>query len=345
MPDDNQATAAKAAQEPEPIIEVDPNEPDPAKAITRSYKPADADIAAAARDRGGDGAGSTQVDPNDPLMKSREVRRRLSRMARNYDQRLADQEARHRQEMADMRKELDAIKLERNEDTSKLDTEHEREMAGLQEKLAAAIEKGDSGEQARLQVAITRAENTYWAKKQHLATGTKPVQRDDQRQQQQQRDQPTRQGPTAAGARFITANEDWWEDDEFKLERNYANQIFADLTKNEGYDANDDDTFREIARRVKTKFPSLDVKPGRAEAGDDAGDGEGKTGTKPIVKNGALNAQDRGGQQPRGRGRITLTQADIATMRTTRLDPMNNTHVMQYMREKQAMEATSGGRG
>jgi len=346
---DNQETAGKAQEPASQIIEIDLDAADPEKTITR--RAAD-DIASAARGDNDDDRGAARdADANDPLMKSKEMRRRLARMNRSFDQRLAEREAAHQREIADLRKRLDGLTLEKTDASAGADAAHEANMTKLQADLEAANERGDSKEAAAISRKMARAEGQYWATKQaaagsHAGTGGGAAAAAATAQAA-----AARTGPTAAGSRFILANEDWWEDPEFKLERQYANSLYADLVK-EGYDGNDDETFNEIAARVKKKFPSLGIqsgRKGRTEDGDDDGDTRGNdtrgtdgNGHRRVARNGATNFQDRGsggGNDVSRRGRVVITPADQSTMISAGMDPRNNAHVMQFVREKIALGA------
>lgn len=339
-------------------ISVDLNETDPDKAVRRESRPR-SDIASDVRDNA---AGRSHSNAE------REMFKRMSRFSRSiekkFDQRLAEAEARHQREMSDLRKSYDGVKVEGRDEQAA--TDHEAKMADFQRQLEAAIERGDSAAQARITTEMMKADGAYHAK---LAGAT---QRRDTagtgNEGAAQAQAVRRTGPTQAGARFITANGDWWDDPEFAVEKDAAGGIYVRLTNDEGWDANSDDTFEEVARRLKTKFPDLPVavkggKRLKAKADDDdqddLGDGpddgddddddedadlersvrQGREQSRQRPRRAAAASfQDRGGDGGRSE-RATLSQQDIKTMRDSNLDPNNNKHVLTFLGEKQAYVA------
>lgn len=349
MEDSNQGAAA--ADAPETEISADLSEADPTRAVTRRRSPPSDDIASQTRDNA---RGSMKRTPFE-----RELFKRMSRLERNFDQKMAVQNAENQRQISALREENERLRLERNGGGASTDSDHDRAMAALQEKLAAANERGDSAEAAKITGEMARAEGAYHAKlagtavrrdaggadpnagaaRQAGAAGNAPV-------------APT--GPTPAGARFITANEDWWEDPDCEIEKSAASQIYLKLVNEEGFSNNSDDTFDEVAARLRQKFPRLDVRAAsrraRSEPGleDDGGDredrrqaddddGQHRNPRRAV----APSFQDRGGADDNrsGRNRRTLTGQDIKTMRAVGMDPSNNDHVLRFLREQQSLEA------
>lgn len=372
MANESQARAA-----PERVISVDLSEGDPSKAISR--RAARSDIAAHVRDD--DDRGNRAAPKRSKT--EQELFKRMTRMQRsltqNFDQKLANQQAEHQRELADLRKQYETgVDVERG-GAAELKSAHEKAMAELERQLTEANEKGDSAGIARITTAMIKADGEYHAKASGTqarrdVTGVDPNKGGQQRQQQQQ---PVAKGPTAAGSRFILANEDWWEDPEFAMEKAAASTIFLDLVKNEGFSDNDDETFKEVAKRLKAKFTNLPVvgvrKRGsrnqeRDEGGDTEGDdgpGDGdddEDGDDEGRDRDRDRERDRGGNGNEGRGRApamrvtdrgagngrvsqgnrrTLTSEEIATMRKVGLNPESDKDVMSFMKEAVAMENAS----
>lgn len=348
MSDSTQARATRRA--PETVISVDLTEADGTKAVTRTAKPAD--IAASVRDDQG-GGDRQNYSPAERKMFTR-MSRFQKNISRQFDQKLADQEARHQQELSTLRKQYEGVSVERGGDQEAA-TAHERAMKDLQDKLAAANEKGDSTEAARLTSEMIRADGAYHAK----LSGTK--QRADTSgagtgtQQQQQR--PAKgTGPTPAGSRFILANEDWWEDPDYAIEKQAASTIYLELMNNEGYEANSDETFAEVGRRLKAKFRDLPVVTGKRRAAadedldqgldeglDDDPDATAHERAPQRRRAPAGNIQDRGDASGRRNSgsRRTLTAEEIGTMRKVGMNPDSDRDVVQFMREVNAMEASA----
>ena len=345
MEQSSQARSERSA--PEKVISVDLNQADENKAVTRRTEFSDQ-----VREDGR-GKGPQKKSPAE-----RELYKRMSRMERNlqrtFDQKLADRDAEHQRETSALRAELDALKLEQDDPTPDA-SEHERTMKGLEDELAAANEKGDSAAAARITAKMIRTDGAYHAKlsgtKQRAdatgqdkgKTGDKSAGATTQRQGQGQK-------PTAAGARFITANDGWWDDPEFQIEKDAASSIYVRLVQQEGYDPNDDETFAEVAAQLASKFPDLGVrthgKRARSQDVDEEGEGEEGEGEaregegRAPRRAAAGDFRDRGesGERQRSTRRV-LTNQEKKTMRDVGMDPDNDKHVVRFLREAIAMEA------
>lgn len=127
-------------------------------------------------------------------------------------------------------------------------------------------------------------------------------------------------------------------------------------------EANSDETFREVAKRMKAKFPRLavvdgkrrSVDPGDGEDDDDldldarGGDGGGdddldRDQDQHRRRAPAANLQDRGnnGNRRNSGNRRTLTQQEIGTMKKVGMNPDNDKDVVQFLREAVAMEQSA----
>jgi hypothetical protein len=329
-------------QRSEGQISVDLSESNPDKAVDRRRS-----VAASVRDDDGE---PRRTKTEDALFK------RMNRFEKNirkeFDQKQADSEARHQREISALREENERLSLERGENKEAADA-HEAAMALLTKELEAANEKGDSALAAQITAKMIKADGEYHAK----LTGTKqradgakkaaPTQ-DPNLQQQVQR----RTGPTAAGARFIKANEDWWDDPEFEIEKQAASQLYVNLTTQDGFEANSDETFKEVAKRLKVKFPTLEIQMhgvrkvrGPDDDADPDDDDEGlddQADAQLQRRAAAARVTDRGpaSQGTRSREtRRTLTPAEIKTMRDVGLNPENDRDVVAFTREIQAADA------
>jgi hypothetical protein len=343
MSESSQARTGR--RDPEIEISVDLSESDSSKSVQRRAKPqASSDIAEGVRDTEGTGrGGKTPAE--------RELFKRMTRFQRNmtkqFDQKFAEQEARHQQEIAKLRERGGGVSVEGG-DAEAMKSAHEAAMAKLEEELAAANEKGDSVLAAKITTKMIMADGAYHAK---LAGATQRKDtgggQDPNARQTQAR--PAATGPTPAGSRFILANEDWWEDPDYAIEKAAASQIYIDLVNNEGFNNNSDETFKEVAKRLKDKFKDLPVVAGKRRGDEDdpdadldpdrpADDGDRQ---QRRERGPAANMQDRGANNDRRNSgnRVTLTPADMKTMRSVGMSPDNDRDVVQFLREKQATEA------
>ena len=272
-------------------------------------------------------------------------------LERQFDQRMAAREADHQRELSEMRTRMEKLSVDRGGGDDKADAAHEAAIGALKDKLAAAYERGDSQASADITLQISQLDAKYWAKKAATAGVTTRETDDEERpaaRQPQQVQQQANKGPTIAGARFIRANEDWWDDPEYTAEKASANAIYVRLVEQDGFDPKSDETYREVALRLKKMFPKLNAQPGRRGADDDDDDDDDDlddTGRERQTRQtrrqaAAANVADRGAGTNRTQtGRLrTLTPQEIKTMRDCRLDPDNDRDVVQFLREAQALE-------
>lgn len=297
------------------------------------------------------------------LDKNRALNKRVSRITRNFEQRTADQEARHQREMRAMRDEFSSLRTTRGQTENSDDAAHEAAMKLLQDRLEAALEAGKSADAAKIQREMAAKEGKFWADKQAAAMGGTDGRRPEQRERREQEDTSQQQQqvrkPSAAGIAFTEAN-DWWDDPDFRVERVAANTIFGQLVEEEGADPNDPGTYERVAKRLKKKFAELDiVTPGRKRAkdddddeddedeDDDADDGS-KRGAKRRASEAAVSTvrnRDPDYRGARRRGEQHLSERDFTTMRTIGLNPDNPDHLLDFAKGKrEAEEAERGAR-
>lgn len=326
-------------------ISVDMNAADPDKAVTRTS--ASSDISRGVRD---------DADTDKPRTKAeKELFKRMGRLERNltrqYDQKMAERDAAHQLELSELRAKLDKVSEDRSGDDA-ADVAHEAAINVLKEKLEASYEKGDSKESAAITLQISQLDAKFWAKKAQAAgvVTREAADKDKGKAQAGPTNAQQRQGkgPTAAGSRFITANEDWWDDPAFEMEQSAANTVYLRLVEKEGFDPKSDETFKEVAKQLREKFPKLEVRAGRDDPGpgdDDDDDEEARQqqqGQGRPRRAAAANMQDRGPANNSNRGgQRTLTKEEIATMQACRLDPNSDRDVVQFLREAAAMEASA----
>lgn len=340
MARENQASSAS-----EIAISVDMNEADTSKAVTRRNA---ADIAQGVRD---------DAEDRPRTKAEKELFKRMGRLERNltkqFDQQRAADQAEHQRELSALRERLDKVNVERGGQDDAADAAHDVAIGVLKDKLAAAYEKGDSQASADITLQISKLDAQFWAKKaaaagvttREAAGAAETARRHEQQRLSPQQEGRRDQGPTAAGARFIKANDEWWEDPDFHVETAAANAIYLNLV-NEGFDAKDSETYKEVAKQMKVKFPSLDVQSGRkGRAADDADDENGETqGNERQERHpaAAVRMEDRGASSHYNRGGArTLTKQEIETMKACRLDPESDKDVVTFLKEAVALESAS----
>jgi hypothetical protein len=297
-------------------IEVDMDASDD-KAVTRTPPSSKARPAGSAREQAW-------------MDKSKDVQKRMSRMQRSFDQRMADQEASFQRQLGLQREEF--LKARPTSDTAVDGDEvkHDAAMALLQEVLEAAQERGDSKAVAKATADMSTANAKFWSAKTQKMTGA-PTKVTPAVQQK---------APTQAGKRWTDANTEWWNDitdTDSASARGMANNLHAKFIS-EGSNPDTDEHYEKIRKLIAKRFPEVSTvttfkkaDPGDEDGGEDGGDAnEGRR----VVK---ANLPNRGTNQPR-RNVQTLTKQDIATMRAVNLDPNSNKAVVEFLKQKNLIE-------
>lgn len=347
--------AKPGATPPETGISVDLNEADPSKAVDRRATTARSDIAEG-REQEREDRGASRTPAEREMFKR--MRRMQLNMGKQFDQRVANLEAQHQRETAQLKARLDQLSVDRGGGAdAAADAAHEAAINALRGELEQAYEKGDSAKSAEITLKISKLDAQFWAKKAQAAG---QVSREDTaRQASSQERQAARPGkatgPTAKGSRFITANEEWWEDPDFQVEKDAVNSMFVNLRDQEGFDPNDVEMYREIVRRLKPKFPKVDFRTGMPRTGADDDEGldepddelDEETSQARETRSSQRRApsarlEDRGQAGDRQRSnRRTVTAAEMETMRKCGLDPDKDRDVVQFLREVIADEAAT----
>lgn len=276
------------------------------------------------------------------LNRSSAVKKRINRIQRQFDQRMAERDAEHQREISALREDFNKLGARKVETVAPDEAAHDRAIAALQSDLAAAHEAGESKKVAELTAKINRLEGEYWHKKTVAQMGAqeKPAAVTPPAARQEQSRVPT--GPTATAKKWMRANE-WWDDPDFAGERAYANAIFAQLVEDDEMDADDPDTFKELGKRMAKKFKDLEVidpeaKRGKRKPKDEDDEDEEEELEVRGNKRAPVMQVDRGtAQVRRGRG-VTLNASDTAAMKQFGLDPNDDAHVLRWAAEKQATE-------
>jgi len=336
-PNDNPANRKwTPPDEQRPAVDVNLDEKDASKAIARHSQEA-AHLPESEDDTAEDRF----------LNRSRAVKKRIARIQRQFDQRLADQDAERQREIASLREEVNGLKTRKTEAPAVDEAAHERAIAALQSDLAAAHEAGESKKVAELTAKINRLEGEYWHKKTVAQLGNQtpaePAKTPARQEQRPAARQNAADGATAEAKRWMRANEDWWEDPEFAGEKAYANATFTKLVQEEDMDADDPETYAELGKRVAKKFKDIEVidpdaKRAKKRKAKEVDEDDEDEELEPRNRRQAPVMQvDRGNTPSVRRGRsVTLTASDVQNMKQFGLDPSNDKHVQRYAAEVQA---------
>lgn len=276
------------------------------------------------------------------LDRSRSVQKRVARTERNlkrqFDQRFAEQQAEHQREMREMREQMDKLSAQRQTDaTAASQAQHDAEMKALEEAQAAAYEAGDSTKAASIGRQMARKEAEWFNKlTQQQLQATRTEKREDTTQQRQsgKRNQKA--------AEFVEANADWWDDEENEdamAARGYANELFR-RASDAGRDLESDKLFAEIGKKLRKRFPDLELKGLDSDEDDDADgdedDDEQEEQPRKRAPVRSFRSQNGGGGR---RGSTHLTEEDFEAMRAVNMDPDNDQHCVQWVETKRELES------
>lgn len=317
-------------------IDVDLDAADATKAVIRTrntVKPAKA-----GKDK--------ELEFNNWADRSKKVQRRINTMQRTFDQQRAEDQALHQRELADLRSRLDG--LTRTDPTGNTDEQaHERAMDALQAKLEEAQERGDSKEVAALTRQMSQLDGKFWAAQTAKQTGATAAADKGNGKDTRPAAVTTQQGPkpTKAGIAWAKANTDWWDDkdDEIAVSaRAAANGIYAKLLA-DGEDPQLPEFYERIRKQIAKRFPELDVVSTLThESGErDEDDDPDRRHRDPVRRAASLQMPNRGEPAPRNSRSQTLTGADQRTMKSVGLDPSKNSHVIEFLKSKNDLEANA----
>ena len=274
---------------------------------------------------------------------SKEVKKRIARIENRFNQQMAEREAEHQRQLAEINAKFDRLG-KGSEATGTDDAAHEKAMEAMQTELEEAQERGDSKAVAAITRKMSAADAKYWATKTSKQTqgASDNGARGDGTRQQPAAD-PTQRKPTKAGVEWAKANGEWWNDtvDETACDaREYANAIHKRMLADGEHDPETPEYFEIIRQQVARRFPEIEtkstVKSRRREAEIDDEDEEGER--QPVRRAAGMQLPNRGAA-PRTSELRTLTRADIKTMRDVGMNPDNDKHVVQFLRSKQETEA------
>lgn len=280
---------------------------------------------------------------------SKAVKKRIDRIANRFNQQLAEQQAEHQREIAELNSKFS--KLQKSGDTTTTDeAAHQKVMDALQAELEEAQERGDSKAVSVITRKMTAAEGKFWADKTAAQThGASNNETRDTGKTNGSANPANGAGgraPTKAGIEWAKANGSWWNDtvDELAIDaRAYANSIHKRMLVEGEYDPETPEYFEVIRAQVAKRFPEIETKSTvksrrRGEIAEEFDEADDPGEEQPARRAAAATLPNRGAPT-RSENVRTLTRADIATMRAVNLNPDDNKHVVQFLRSKQEQEA------
>lgn len=318
----------------QPALSVDTDATDPSKAIERHRQASAGDTASVVRR----GEGSLMEERKD-------LRRRLSRQSRQFDQRLAESQAESQRQISKLTDAVNRLSGGRADSGSAGDATHDAKINSLKTQLEAAYEAGNSKKAADLQAEIASVEARFWAEKtatvmqgsQARAPGTRDAARGRSQDEDDEDDAPApRAGaPSAVARKWRESNEHWYGGDEHPGETAYATAIYQ-AAKDDG-EKDSPELFAKLTRQLKKQFPDLDVEgPAEPAARRDRDFTPQRGNDSPVI-----SVQDGGGGDTGLRRRetaVNFTNSDIATMRQWGIDPSNDKQVQAWAAERRALE-------
>lgn len=304
-------------------------ESDPKKAIERSEL--------ATNDEGGE-----ERTPRNHKERKDEFAKRIGRLERNFDQRIAERDAEHQRELREMRGEINGLKAKRvDADAAADEATHNAKIEDLEGKLADALEAGDSKLTAKLQSAIA-AEHARFASAQTARAMGEAYEKDQATKRGGDDTGQRGNGPAPMGKRFLSANADWWNDPVNRRKRAAVVDIDKELLA-EDYDPNTAEYYEELQARFSEEYPDFEIAlPGerrakrRQQVDDDDDDDLTMNGPRRTAVR-TLSASANRGSSTRtvnSRGQVVLNKSDIANMQKWGFDPDKPADVLTYVAER-----------
>jgi hypothetical protein len=284
----------------------------------------------------GDDASREDGDYDDPRFQERLTQER--RRADDIEARaLADQE---RTEAALVEAEKRSIASQRDSFKLALDSVDVR-LRTMTEALIYARQEDDYASQTNLegQIAELRKIRSEIETNQGRLPSEQAIDSDFRRHILQRRQQynsartqdDTPRALNAKASQWQSANK-WMTDPAKKVEKTALIEVNNSLVA-EGYDANSDDFFSELSRRMAKRFPSLNVKAlNAAPVGQQARQPAGNRGTPPV--GGGRSSAPPSPQAKAQRGKVDINGDDIAMMKRLRIDPSDKQAVQRFAKEK-----------
>jgi hypothetical protein len=263
-------------------------------------------------EQGAEAAGIGTIDDDDDEDMSRysiNVQKRIKREIR--------QKQKLREEKAEIERELAELRAEKaRADADKAAAEIDAKIAAAQEKLKSARAEIDHDAEA---AAVSEIAELH-AAKQDVRRRAEEV--------KQKTDKPDTRAVNEYADEWVERNAYWFQDKRFSAQRQVALEINGELLAKDKKNDRDPAFYEELDRRLRKELRergmSLPQRPNRP-----------RPAVSGVDTSGAGNAQ----RHQQGMRRVSLSQADLATMRSVGLDPSNKEHLQRYAREK-----TSGQR-
>jgi hypothetical protein len=158
----------------------------------------------------------------------------------------------------------------------------------------------------------------------------------EQRRQQYQSQRAQSDAPRALNSKA----EQWqkvnsWMSDASRAKERAALIEINNALVTEGYDANKDEFFGELSRRMARRFPGLGVKSlqGQSSSNAQQRSAQRPSGAPPVASSRSSAPPNPQGQKAK-RGSVQLDASDIRMMRNLRLDPTDKQAQAYFARQK-----------
>lgn len=288
-----------------------------------------------------DDAGGGDDANQEELVPMSEVNRRVARVRREADQKLAQARGEVSEVVGDLQKRIGDI--EHQGEVDELDEQHEDQLSTLNTKIEEAIEAGDTKEATRLTTELSRITAENVSKRERLKTKRAQDEHDEPTDLNDQRNvQPV----VTARAKDWLAEQEWWDDPELSKVKRYVNRLDMVLQER-GYKPDEDAFYLELERAIEKKHPGVIIHTmDENEVGNEADDfadipdrnesrrtRQRRASTRSPASGITDSTGSAGKPANRGGKGKTLNRSQIANMRMFGMDPANKDHVEAYLAE------------
>lgn len=296
----------------------------------------DADDTGDAGDAGDEGG-----DGDEEMVPVSEVNKRIARVRRESDRKIAAATEEAGKEIGDLQKRLGAI--EDQDEVGALEYDHRTKVETINKEIEKAMEDGDSKGVTRLTTELAEATAAVTIEREKF----KHKRAADEHEDPDDLHDPNKPPAVIPRAKDWLSEQDWWDDGELAHVKRFVNRLDAKLQE-KGYSPHDDDFYEQLEEAVETKYPGIITHTMEDLGLDDDDEGadefanipDKRTASKKKARRAAqrspVGGKDAAGSKGRPRNRRqgkTLNRNQIANMKMFGMDPDNKEHVEAYLAE------------
>lgn len=279
-------------------------------------------------------------DADEEMVPLSEVNKRIARVRKESDRKIAEATNEAGKEIGDLQKRLGAI--EDQDEVGALEFDHRTKVETINKEIEKAMEDGDSKGVTRLTTELAEATAAVTIEREKI----KHKRAADEHEDPDDLHDPDKPPAVIPRAKDWLSEQDWWDDPENAHVKRFVNRLDAKLQE-KGYSPHDDDFYEQLEETVENKYPGIITHTMEDLGLDDEGEGDEfddipnkRSASKKKARRAARRQPVGGKDATSGRGRPrnrnrgkTLNRNQIANMKMFGMDPDNKEHVEAYLAE------------